>query len=218
MDQIDESKILAELKLEKSGYILVSAHREENLDIEENLLNLIDTLNSVAEEFKLPFLGKIPIDLDMVSSADEGNPYISKYKKRRANDYLEELGLKERDKNKQKLQDYFVKVELLLIHSENQDNVDEAIELLNKIIELNPSSTEAYSRLGDIYFYHKESIDTAINFYKKAIELEHNHLNAHAGLARCYQGLNKEELAKKEWQKVIEIDPKHEQAREYLSK
>ena len=33
-----------------------------------------------AEEFKLPFLGKIPIDLNMVNSADEGKPYISQYK------------------------------------------------------------------------------------------------------------------------------------------
>ena len=33
-----------------------------------------------AEEFKIPFLGKIPIDLNMVDSADEGKPYISKYK------------------------------------------------------------------------------------------------------------------------------------------
>jgi Mrp family chromosome partitioning ATPase len=33
-----------------------------------------------AEEFNLPFLGKIPIDLNMVNSTDEGKPYISKYK------------------------------------------------------------------------------------------------------------------------------------------
>ena len=33
-----------------------------------------------AEEFNLPFLGKIPIDLNMVNSADEGKPYISQYK------------------------------------------------------------------------------------------------------------------------------------------
>src|SRR4030042_5480734 len=47
-DRINESKILVELKLEKSGYILVSAHREENLVMEENFLNLVDSLNSVA--------------------------------------------------------------------------------------------------------------------------------------------------------------------------
>ena len=33
-----------------------------------------------AEEFKIPFLGKIPIDLNMVNSADEGKPYILQYK------------------------------------------------------------------------------------------------------------------------------------------
>lgn len=33
-----------------------------------------------AEEFKVPFLGKIPIDIDMVNSTDEGKPYISQYK------------------------------------------------------------------------------------------------------------------------------------------
>ncbi len=53
---INESKVLTELKLEKSKYILVSAHREENLDIKENFLNLVDSLNSVAEEFKLPII------------------------------------------------------------------------------------------------------------------------------------------------------------------
>lgn len=55
-DNINESRILAELKLEKNEYILVSAHREENLDIEENFLNLVDSLNSVAAEFKLSII------------------------------------------------------------------------------------------------------------------------------------------------------------------
>jgi len=56
MDRIDESKILTTLKLEKGKYILVSAHREENLDIEENFINLMNSLNSTAEEFKLPIV------------------------------------------------------------------------------------------------------------------------------------------------------------------
>ena len=34
----------------------------------------------VALEFNIPFLGKIPIDIDMMNSADEGKPYISQYK------------------------------------------------------------------------------------------------------------------------------------------
>jgi len=33
-----------------------------------------------AKEFNLPFLGKIPLDLNMVNSTDEGRPYLSQYK------------------------------------------------------------------------------------------------------------------------------------------
>jgi len=55
-DKISESKVLDSLKLEQGKYILVSAHREENIDIEENFIDLVDSLNSVAEEFKLPII------------------------------------------------------------------------------------------------------------------------------------------------------------------
>jgi len=55
-DSINESKVLDSLKLEKSKYILVSAHREENIDIEDNFLNLVNSLNSVAGEFELPVI------------------------------------------------------------------------------------------------------------------------------------------------------------------
>lgn len=55
-DSINESKALTELKLEKHKYILVSAHREENIDIEDNFINLMNSLNSTAEEFKLPIV------------------------------------------------------------------------------------------------------------------------------------------------------------------
>lgn len=55
-DSIKGSNVLTELKLERDKYILVSAHREENIDIEENFLNLVNSLNSVAEEFKLPII------------------------------------------------------------------------------------------------------------------------------------------------------------------
>lgn len=55
-DSIKGSNVLTELKLEKDKYILVSAHREENIDIEENFMDLVNSLNSVAEEFGLPII------------------------------------------------------------------------------------------------------------------------------------------------------------------
>ena len=55
-DSIKGSDVLTELKLEKGKYILVSAHREENIDIEDNFMHLVNSLNSVAEEFKIPII------------------------------------------------------------------------------------------------------------------------------------------------------------------
>lgn len=52
--QIESSRALEKLGLEKGKYIVVSAHREENLDIIQNLEELGESLNGVAHEFKLP--------------------------------------------------------------------------------------------------------------------------------------------------------------------
>lgn len=54
--KIEQSNVLNELNLKKEGYILVSAHREENIDIEKNFNHLVTSLNCVAEEFKLPVI------------------------------------------------------------------------------------------------------------------------------------------------------------------
>ncbi|MFG1482355.1 UDP-N-acetylglucosamine 2-epimerase (non-hydrolyzing) [Halobacteriovorax sp. HFRX-2_2] len=51
LPSINESKILAKLKLSKKDYFLVSVHREENLDNPENFKDLLDSLNTVATTF-----------------------------------------------------------------------------------------------------------------------------------------------------------------------
>ena len=56
IDEIVESKILKKLKLEKGKYILLSAHREENLDTDENFLSLFKAINKLAEKYKVPVL------------------------------------------------------------------------------------------------------------------------------------------------------------------
>ncbi len=54
--KIEESKILEKLELEKDKYILVSAHREENIDNEANFTSLMTALNNIAEKYKLPII------------------------------------------------------------------------------------------------------------------------------------------------------------------
>lgn len=56
LDEIKSSKILEELRLEKKQYILVSAHREENIDNEQNFTSLMNAINDIAEKYDVPIV------------------------------------------------------------------------------------------------------------------------------------------------------------------
>jgi len=56
LDKIKQSRVLEELDLNPGRYILVSAHREENIDNESNFTSLMNALNSIAEKYKLPII------------------------------------------------------------------------------------------------------------------------------------------------------------------
>ena len=56
LKQIENSDILKKLKLEKGKYILLSAHREENIDTEKNFLSLFNAVNAMAEKYDMPIL------------------------------------------------------------------------------------------------------------------------------------------------------------------
>ena len=53
---IEKSDILTKLGLEKKKYILLSAHREENIDTEKNFLSLFGAINKIAEKYDMPIL------------------------------------------------------------------------------------------------------------------------------------------------------------------
>ncbi|MGB4581279.1 MAG: UDP-N-acetyl glucosamine 2-epimerase [Coriobacteriia bacterium] len=54
--QIEASSVLTELELVPKGYILLSAHREENIDDEAALVSLMQAVNHIAETYQLPVL------------------------------------------------------------------------------------------------------------------------------------------------------------------
>ena len=56
LEQIKSSKILEKLNLKEKGYILLSAHREENIDNEKNFLSLFNAINKMAEKYDMPIL------------------------------------------------------------------------------------------------------------------------------------------------------------------
>jgi len=55
-DKIESSNVLQELKVERQQFFLVSAHREENIDSEENLADLLESLDVLANEYGHPIV------------------------------------------------------------------------------------------------------------------------------------------------------------------
>ena len=56
LEKIEKSNIHERLGLEKGRYILLSAHREENIDTEKNFLSLFNAINKMAEKYDMPIL------------------------------------------------------------------------------------------------------------------------------------------------------------------
>ena len=56
LEEIENSNVLEKLGLESQKYILLSAHREENIDTEENFVNLFTAVNAMAEKYDMPIL------------------------------------------------------------------------------------------------------------------------------------------------------------------
>jgi UDP-N-acetylglucosamine 2-epimerase len=68
VDKIKASTALKELSLEKDKYILVSAHREENIDNEKNFESLMTALNNIAEKYQMPVIYSThPRSLDRIT-------------------------------------------------------------------------------------------------------------------------------------------------------
>lgn len=56
MEEIQASDVLERLGLTKGKYILVSAHREENIDLEDNFMDLMQSINNIAEKYQMPVI------------------------------------------------------------------------------------------------------------------------------------------------------------------
>lgn len=55
-EQIEKSDVLQRLGLEKGKYILLSSHREENIDNEDNFMSLMTAVNNIAEKYQMPVI------------------------------------------------------------------------------------------------------------------------------------------------------------------
>ncbi len=90
LEDINNSNILNRLKLTKNEYFVVSAHREENISSDKNFLDLVDTLNTIADIYKLPIIiSTHPRTRNKINELNiEFNPLISLMKPLGFNDYV----------------------------------------------------------------------------------------------------------------------------------
>jgi UDP-N-acetylglucosamine 2-epimerase (non-hydrolysing) len=82
--------VLERLNLKEGQYFVVSAHREENINSEKNFLNLVDSLNSIADKYELPIIVSThPRTRKMIESKEiKFNSLISLMKPLGFNDYV----------------------------------------------------------------------------------------------------------------------------------
>lgn len=89
-EDIENSDVLDRLNLEEDKYFVVSAHREENINSEENFLDLVESLNDVAQRYKMPIIVSThPRTRNMIEAKGiEFNPLIQILKPLGFNDYV----------------------------------------------------------------------------------------------------------------------------------
>jgi UDP-N-acetylglucosamine 2-epimerase (non-hydrolysing) len=90
IDDINSSDIVERLNLKKSEYFVVSAHREENISSDKNFLDLVDTLNIIAEIYQLPIVVSThPRTRNRINELNiKFNPLVSLMKPLGFNDYI----------------------------------------------------------------------------------------------------------------------------------
>jgi UDP-N-acetylglucosamine 2-epimerase len=89
-DDIESSDVLERLDLEEGNYFVVSAHREENINLEANFLDLVDSLNAIAEKCNMPLIVSThPRTRKMIESKGvDFNPLVRTMKPLGFNDYV----------------------------------------------------------------------------------------------------------------------------------
>ena len=90
LDDINNSDVLNKLNLEKGKYFVISAHREENINSETNFMNLVESLNAIANKYNFPVIVSThPRTRKMIEEKDvKFNPLVNLLKPLGFNDYV----------------------------------------------------------------------------------------------------------------------------------
>jgi len=103
----------------------------------------------------------------------------------------------------------------LAVQNHQKNNIKEAQNLYNKILEIDPNHSQALNNIA-IIFTNLKDYQKAKECYEKAIEINPNYADAHNNLGLIFKGLGKNQKAKECYKKAIEINPNHADAHNNL--
>ena len=103
----------------------------------------------------------------------------------------------------------------LAIQNHQNNNLQNAQDYYQKVLEIDPNYAPAYNNLGTI-FQQLDNNQKAIKSYKKTIEIDPNYAIAHYNLGVIFQKLKENQKAKDCYEKAIEINPNHTNAHNNL--
>ncbi len=98
----------------------------------------------------------------------------------------------------------------------SKENTDDAEQILNEIIEINPDTINVYNSLGVLY-RKKGDLKTALKNYLKAIKVHPEEPYIHYNIGRIYLEMKNPAEAKKHFSEALTVDPEFEEAKEVLN-
>lgn len=94
-----------------------------------------------------------------------------------------------------------------------EDQYNQAIDTLQKLLEKDPNQAPAYNLLGMIYLKQGQSIESAIGSFEQAVRIDPKYADAYFNLASTYAGpANRPQLAAANFKKTLEADPNYTKA------
>ncbi|MDZ7724509.1 MAG: tetratricopeptide repeat protein [candidate division KSB1 bacterium] len=99
----------------------------------------------------------------------------------------------------------------------NNQNYDNAISLIGKVIEISPGNSYAYLLLGNTFF-RKQNYEKAIDAYKKVIDLDPKDERAYENLGIVYAKQGKLDNAIEQWRNVLRLSPHRDDIKKSVDK
>jgi tetratricopeptide (TPR) repeat protein len=91
------------------------------------------------------------------------------------------------------------------------DSTEQSKETYERLLLVNPNNADANKMIG-VYYLVKKNVPASIPYLEKAVKLKPDDENAHLWLGQAYHSIGKVEEARREYNAVLKINPKNDDA------